>query len=35
LVDVKHAAEEQRKAAEAALERLRSNAPKINRPNEA
>jgi hypothetical protein len=32
--DGKHAAEEQRKTAEAALERLRSVAMKIKRPNE-
>jgi hypothetical protein len=32
--DANHAAEEQRKAAEASLERLRSIAPKIKRPSE-
>ena len=32
--DVKHAVEEHRKKAESALERLRSIAPKIERPNE-
>lgn len=32
--DTNHTTEEQRKAAEAALERLRSIAPKIKRPNE-